>query len=115
MCSSYGSLAAYGLQTASVANRGGTDAHTISAGAWDVGRLMGGTPTCWWPSKMGDAGSTPQCCSMHPTNPPHGVRMDPHPAVQQHWGGSTSHLGWTPQIPVPTAACKGECPPGVVS
>lgn len=64
---------------------------------------------------MGDAGSTPQCCSMHPTNPPHGVRMDPHPAVQQHWGGSTSHLGWTPQIPVPTAACKGECPPGVVS
>lgn len=75
MCWAYGSLAGYGLQTTSAANRAGTNAPHIGGGLGHRGGgLTGGPPLCWWPCRMGDAGSTPQRCSV----PPDG-RMDPPP------------------------------------
>lgn len=69
-----GSLAGSGLQTARAANRTGTNAPSIGGGSGlGVGTTTPVLP-CWCPPRMGDAGNTPPCCSVHPTSPLHLVR-----------------------------------------
>lgn len=91
MCSSYGSLAAYGLQTASAANRGGTDAPHIGGGLgrWEAD---GGDPTLL--VAIQDGG-----CWQHPTMLPRA----PHQPSPRCKDGSTPRsaaaLGWKHRPP----------------
>lgn len=108
MCWAYGSLAGYGLQTTSAANRAGTNAPHIGGGLGHRGGLTGGAQLCWWPCRMGDAGSTPQRCSV----PPDG-RMDPPPwyssvGVEKPVTSAGPHESPSPPQPA-TASVPGGC------